>query len=233
MTSISKANTTPNIGEAPADQAAERKRARLAALALIASPALWFVGALAFFTTLGAFYTTDDPVAKLNGIAGQRVAWTVQSVLFALGGLTAAAGLIIVARLLRSDVPALARAGMVAASSSAIATVAILAIRLAAPLDGVRDVSEVPPLLLAVHSSIGAPSLLGNGVVLVTVAAVALVAIALYTSRRAKVTGALVALACSVVALAIIARGGLPPVVVYPIAAVLGVRLLFWRPIGS
>lgn len=207
--------------------------ARIAAFALIASPAFWFVGAVAFFTTLGAFYTADDPVAKLNGIAGQRVAWTVQSILFSLGGLSAAAGLIVAAGLLRSDAPALARAGMVAASGSAIATVAILAIRLAAPLDGVRDASEVPPLLLAVHSFSAAPSVLGNGYVLLTVAAVALVAMAMYTSGRAKVTGALVALACALVAVALLTRGGLPPVVVYPIAAVLGVRLLFWRATGS
>lgn len=207
--------------------------ARIASLALIASPALWFVGAVAFFATLGAFYSAADPVAKLNGIAGQRVAWTIQSILFSLGGLSAAAGLIIVARLLRADVPGLARAGMIAASCSAMAAVAILAIRLAAPLDGVRDASEVPPLLIAVHSFSEAPSLLASAIVLVTVAAVALVAMALYTSGRAKVTGALVALGCAVVAAAILGSGGIPPVVVYPLVAVLGVRLLFWRPTGA
>lgn len=233
MTSITHADTTLRTGDTLGGQAAERRRARLAALTLIASPILWFVGAVAFFTTLGTFYTADDPVAKLNGIAGQRVPWTIQSVLFSLGGLSAAAGLIVVARLLRSDAPRLARAGMVAASCSAIASVAILGIRLAAPLDGVRSASEVPPLLIAVHSFSAAPSPLGNGSVLLTVAAVALVAIALYTSGRAKLTGVLVALACALVAVALLGRGGLPPVVVYPIAAVLGVRLLFWRPTGS
>lgn len=203
--------------------------ARVAAFALVASPALWFVGAVAFFTTLGPFYSADDPVAKLNGIAGQRVAWTIQSILFALGGLSAPGGLIVVARLLRHDVPALSRAAVIAASCSAIAALAILVIRLAAPLNGVRDPSDVPPLLIAVHSFSSAPSLLGNALVLVTVVAVALVGMALYASGRAKVTGALVALACAVVALAIIGRGGLPPVVIYPIVALLGVRLLFWR----
>lgn len=233
MTSITHADTTLRTGDTLGGQAVERRRARLAALALIASPMLWFVGAVAFFTALGAFYTADDPVAKLNGIAGQRVAWTIQSILFSLGGLFAAAGLIIVARLLRSDAPQLARAGMVAAACSAIASVAILGIRLAAPLDGVRDASQVPSLLIAVHSFSAAPSPLGNAIVLLTVAALALVALALYTSGRAKLTGALVALACALVAVALLGRGGLPPVVVYPIAAVLGVRLLFWRATGS
>jgi len=103
----------------------------------------------------------------------------------------------------------------------------------AAPLDGVRDASEVPPLLIAVHSFGASPSWLGTANILVAVAAVGLLAIALYTSGRARLTGALVTLGCVAVALTILARGGIPPVIVYPIAAILGVRLLFWRATGS
>ena len=211
----------------------EQKRARLAALALIASPILWFVGALAFFTTLGAFYSAADPVSKLNGIAGQRLAWTVQSLIFFAGALSASVGLVILARLLRSNAPTLALIGTIAASLSAIASAASLGIRLAAPLDGVRDASEVPPLLMAVHSFSASPSWFAMASILVTVAGVGLLAIALYTSGRAKLTGAVTTLACVALALIILARGGIPPVVVYPIAAILGVRLLFWRPRGS
>lgn len=211
----------------------EQKRARLAALALIASPILWFVGALAFFTTLGAFYSAADPVSKLNGIAGQRLAWTVQSLIFFAGALSASVGLVILARLLRSNAPTLALIGTIAASLSAIASAASLGIRLAAPLDGVRDASEVPPLLMAVHSFSASPSWFAMASILVTVAGVGLLAIALYTSGRAKLTGAVTTLACVALALIILARGGIPPVVVYPIAAILGVRLLFWRPTGS
>lgn len=229
MTSISKANTTPNIGEA----SAERKRARAAALALIASPILWLVGALAFFTTLGTFYSAADPVTKLNGIAGLRTAWTVQSLIFFAGALSASLGLILLARLLRSDAPALARAGMIAAAASATANAVFLIIRLAAPLDGVRDASEIPALLLDIHGfGTNAPWLSG-AVTLVTVAAVGLLAVALYTSSKARLAGALVALLCGAVFAAILSGGPLPPVVVYPIAAVLGVRLLIWRATGS
>jgi hypothetical protein len=233
MTSITHGNTAVHTSDASAGPAAERKRARVAAIALIASPIFWRVGALAFFTTLGAFYSESDPVAKLNGIAGQRGAWTVQSLLFFAGALSASVGLVILARLLRSDAPTLARIGAVAASLSAIASAAVVVIRLAAPLDRVRDASEVPPLLMAVHSFSASPSWFGTASILVTVAAVGLLAIALYTSGRAKLTGALTTLGCVALAVMILARGGIPPVVVYPIAAVLGVRLLFWRPIGS
>ncbi|HEY8825224.1 MAG TPA: hypothetical protein VIP07_10090 [Candidatus Limnocylindria bacterium] len=233
MTSITHTNTAVQTSDASTGPTAERKRARVAAVALIASPILWFVGAVAFYSTLGAFYNADDPVAKLNGIAGQRLAWTLQSLLFFAGAIAASVGLVILARLLRSDAPALARIGTIAASLSAIAAAAVLGIRFAAPLDGVRDASEVPPLLIAVHSFGASPSWLGTANILVAVAAVGLLAIALYTSGRARLTGALVTLGCVAVALTILARGGIPPVIVYPIAAILGVRLLFWRATGS
>lgn len=233
MTSMTRANTAVQTADASAGMAAERRRARVAAIALIASPILWLVGALAFFTTLGAFYSAADPVAKLNGIAGQRVAWTVQSLIFFTGALTASVGLILLARLLRSDAPMLARTGMIAAAASAIANGAFLIIRLAAPLDGVRDASEIPPLLMDIHRFGTNAPWLGALVLLFKVAAVGVLAVALYTTGKAKLTGALVALLSGALLAAIFSGAPLPPVVVYPIAALLGVRLLFWRTSGS
>ncbi|MEX2046887.1 MAG: hypothetical protein WEE03_06965 [Chloroflexota bacterium] len=231
--SITHANTAVQTSDGSANPAAERKRARVAAIALIASPILWFVGALAFFTTLGAFYSESDPVAKLNGIAGQRVAWTVQSLIFFAGALSASVGLILLARLLRSDAPALARAGAIAATASATANAVFLVVRLAAPLDGVRDASEIPALLMDIHGFGTNAPWLAAMTTPVLVAAVGLLAIASYTSGKARLTGALVALLCGAVLaamlfMAIRSGGQLPPVVVYPIAASLGVRLLFW-----
>ena len=233
MTSITHANTSAHTGAAAADPAAERKRARVAAIALIASPILWFVGALAFFTTLGAFYSPGDPMTKVNGIAGQRVAWTVQSLIFFAGALSASVGLILLARLLRSDAPALARAGAIAATASATANAVFLVVRLAAPLDGVRDVSEIPALLMDIHGFGTNAPWLAAMTTPVLVAAVGLLAIAVYISGKARLTGALVALLCGAVLaamlfMAIRSGGQLPPVVVYPLAAILGVRLLFW-----
>lgn len=233
MTSITHASTGVQTPDASAGPTAERKRARVAGVALIVSPILWFVGALAFFTTLGTFYSAPDPVDKLNGIAGQRVAWTVQSLIFFAGALSASVGLILLARLLRSDAPALARIGMIAAAAAALVNAVFMIVRLAAPLDGVRDASEIPPLLLDIHRFGTNAPWLGAMVILVTVAAVGLLAIALYTSGRARLTGALVTLLCGAVLAAILSGGPLPPVVVYPICAVLGVRLLFWRATGS
>jgi hypothetical protein len=233
MTSITHANTSAYTSDASGVRAAERRRARVAAIALIASPILWLVGALAFFTTLGAFYSAADPVAKLNGIAGQRVAWTVQSLIFFAGALSASVGLILLARLLRRDAPALARIGAVAAAASAIANGAFLVIRLAAPLDGVRDASEIPPLLMDMHRFGTNAPWLGALVLLFKVAAVGVLAVALYAGGKAKLTGALVALLSVALLAAIFSGAPLPPVVVYPIAAILGVRLLFWRATGA
>lgn len=238
MTAITHADTTITSGDTSAGQAAERRRARLAAVALITSPILWFVGALAFFTTLGAFYSAADPLSKVNGIAGQRVAWTVQSLIFFAGALSASVGLILLARLLRSDAPALARAGAIAAAASATANAVFLVVRLAAPLDGVRDVSEIPALLMDIHGFGTNAPWLAAMTTPVLVAAVGLLAIALYASGKARLTGALVALLCGAVFAAMLSAavrsgGQLPPVTVYPIAAVLGVRLLFWRAKGS
>jgi hypothetical protein len=230
MTSITHANASAYAGDASAVRAAERKRASVAAIALIASPILWLVGALVFFTTLGAFYSAADLVAKLNGIAGQKVAWTIQSVIFFAGALSAAVGLMLLARLLRRDAPALASIGAVAAAASVTANGAFLIIRLAAPLDGVRDASEIPPLLMDIHRFGTNAPWLGALVLLFTVAAVGVLAVALYASGKARLTGALVALLSLALLAAIFSSVPLPPVVVYPIAAILGVRLLFWRP---
>lgn len=233
MVAITNAITAVQAGDASAGPTAERKRARVAGVALIVSPILWFVGALAFFTTLGTFYSADDPVTKLNGIAGLRAAWTVQSLVFFAGALSASIGLILLARLLRSDAPALARIGTVAAAAAAVVTAVFTVVRLVAPLDGVRNASEIPQLLLDIHGyGTNAPWLGAVGTV-VTVGALGLLAIALYTSGKARLTGALVTLLCGAVLAAILSGGPLPPVVVYPICAVLGVRLLFWRATGS
>jgi hypothetical protein len=215
--------------DASAGAAAERTRARIAAVTLIASPILWLVGALAFFNTLGAFYNPGDGVTKLNAIAGQRVAWTTQSLIFFAGALSASSGLIFLARLLRSDAPALARGGTIAAAAAAAVGAFFFIIRLAAPLDGVRDASEVPTLLMATHRFGTSAPWLGVLNILVPIAAVGLLAIAMFTSGRAKLTGALVTLLCGVVGVVLLAGGPLPPVTVYPICAILGVRLLFWR----
>jgi hypothetical protein len=232
MTSITHANTSARTGDASADPGTERKRARVAGIALIASPIFWFVGAVAFFTTLGAFYSAEDPVAKLNGIAGQRAAWTVQSLLFFAGALAASLGLILVARLLRSDAPTLVRVAAIAAVAAAMLSVGYLFVRLAAPLDSVRDASEIPPILLDMHGY-GTTPWLGVVGIGLTVGAVGLLAIALVTTGKARLTGALLALLSGALLAALLSGQTPPPVVVYPIAAVLGVRLLFWRAIGS
>lgn len=231
MVAITK-EITVQTDDASAGSTAERKRARVAGVALIVSPILWFVGALAFFSTLGTFYSADDPVAKLNGIAGQRGAWTVQSLVFFAGALSASFGLILAARLLRSDAPALARVATIAAVAAAMLNVGYLFVRLFAPLDGVRDASEIPPILLDMHGY-GATPWLGVVGIGLTGGAVGLLAIALVTSGKARLTGALLALLSGALLAALLSGQTPPPVVVYPIAAVLGVRLLFWRAIGT
>ncbi len=53
---------------------------------------------------------------------------------------------------------------------------------------------------------------------------------ALFRSGRARLAGALVAALSVLVLVALLGRGSLPPILVFPIAAVLGVGLLFWAP---
>ena len=232
MMSFTRANTAVGAEDASTGAAAERTRAQIAGAMLIASPIFWLVGALVFFNTLGPFYSPGDAVTKLNGIAGQRVAWIVQSVLFFAGALSASIGLILLARLLRQVAPALARAGAIAAAASATTNAVFLVIRLAAPLDGVRDASEIPTLLLDMHRFGTNAPWLGAAVLLFKVAAVGLLAVGLYVGGRARLTGVLVALLSGALLIAILAGGPLPPVTVYPICAILGVRLVFWRVTG-
>ncbi len=207
----------------------DRRPARIAALALIASPILWFVGALvsrAFAPQFDGFYEhyEDDPVRALNALAGQHVPWTVQSLLFFAGTLAAVVGLVVLARLLRDTrAAALARAGVIGSVAVAGLSAFVILLRLTAPLDGVRDAAEVPTLLIAAHT--GWLNIVFGGLTGLTVA---VYGAALFWSGRAKLTGAVVAGLSALVVVAVLGRGSLPPVLVYPIAAVIGVRLLFW-----
>lgn len=203
----------------------ERQRARIAGSALIASPVLWFVGAVAFFSTVGAFYNPSQPMSKLNAIAGQRLAWTMQSVVFLLGTLTAVVGLVLLASLLRRTRAALlARVGAIGALAAAAIMVFFFLVRVSAPLDGVQSATDVPALLMAVH--FGWLNVLANSVILLTVM---VFGVALVQSGRAIVMGGVVAAVAALVLLVVLIGGPLPAVIVYPIAAVLGVRLLFWK----
>lgn len=206
----------------------ERRRAKIAGLLLIASPVLWIVGALVsqvLVPQLSGFYGRGEPVSKINALAGQQVPWAVQSLLFFAGALAAVVGLALLAGLLRhTRAAALARAGMVGLVAVVGTHVFILFLRLAAPMGGVRDAAEVPALLIEAHS--GWLNVVLGSLTALTVAAYAA---ALVWSGRARLTGALGAALSLLVLFALVARGSLPPVLIYPIAAVLGVRLLFWR----
>lgn len=206
----------------------ERRRARIAGLALVASPILWLVGAAVSNVVapqLGGFYGRGDPVTKVNALVGQQVPWTVQSLLFFGGTLAAVVGLALLAQLLwHTRAAALARAGLIGLVAVLGLNAFALLLRLTAPMQGVRDMAEVPPLLMAVHS----PGWLGVFTTVLTVATVALLAAALFWSGRAKLTGGGVAALSGLLLVVILAGGPPPPVLVYPIAALLGVRLLFW-----
>lgn len=205
----------------------ERSRARIAGLALIASPILWFVGALVsqvFAPQLGGFYGRGDPVSKLNALAGQQVPWTVQSLLFFAGTLAAVVGLGLLGSLLRhTRAAALTRAGLIGIVAVVALNAFIILLRLTAPLGGVRDAAEVPPLLIEAHS--GWLNIVGAGLTGLTIA---VYGAAMLWSGRARLTGALVVALSVLVLVALVARGSLPPVIIYPVASVLGVRLLFW-----
>ena len=218
--------------EATAETAAandERRRARIAGLALIASPILWWVGAVPFLPRLGGFYGTEnygDPVARLNSIAGEQAAWIVQSLLFFAGTVGAVVGLALLTSLLRQTRAAtLARAGVVGLVAVMGLSAFSMLVRLTAPMHGVSDLAEVPVFLMAVHS----PGWIGLVGTCLTIATVATYAVALFWSGRAKVTGALVAALSGLLLAAVLtAERPPPPVVVYPIAALVGARLLFW-----
>lgn len=202
----------------------ERRDARVAGLALVASPVVWFVGALLSLVvapSLGVFYTSTDPVTQVNAIAGQRVIWTVQSLMFFAGTLGAVFGLaFVVRRLGRTRAATLARRAVFGLVAVVVLNGVAMVLRLAAHA-GVQDATEVPTLLIAAH--FGWLSLVTSVVTAVTVAAVGL---ALLWSGLAKLTGALVAALSVLVLVALLGGGPLPPVVIYPIAALLGARLL-------
>ncbi|MDP9374006.1 MAG: hypothetical protein M3Q65_16425 [Chloroflexota bacterium] len=204
-----------------------RWRARIAGLALIASPILWFVGALIsrkFAPQLNGFYGDGDPVSKLNALVGQQVPWALQSVLFFAGTLAALAGLVILAGLLRrTRAGGLARTGGIGIVAVAVVSAFVFLLRLTAPLGGVRDTAEVPALLIAAHS--GWLNMVTSGLTALTVA---VYGAALFWSGRARLTGALVVALSGLVLIALLGRGSLPPVLIYPVAAIIGVRLLFW-----
>lgn len=205
----------------------ERRRARIAGLALIASPILWFVGATVsngIAPQLRGFYGKGDPVTKVNALVGQQVPWTVQSLLFFAGTLAAVVGLGLLARLLwHTRAASMAQAGLVGLVAVLGLNAFALLLRLTAPMSGVSTSAEVPAFLIVVHS--GWLNVVTGGLTALTVAAYGA---ALVLSGRGKLTGAVVAVLSGLVLIALLTRGSLPPVLVYPIAAILGVRLLFW-----
>jgi hypothetical protein len=198
---------------------------KIAGLLLISSPVLWFVGAVAFMPQVGDFYSPGDSITKLGALTGQQAAWTIQSILFFAGTLAAVIGLGLLVGLLKHTRSAvLARAGMGGIITVAAVYAFILLLRLTAPTDGIRDTIEVPSLLMSAH--FGWLGIVATGLTLLTVA---LYGLALFWSGVAKVTGVLVAALSGLVLVALLAGGPLPPVIVYPIAAILGVRLLFLK----
>lgn len=203
----------------------ERRRLKIAGLLLITSPVLWLVGAVAFMPQVGDFYSPGDPLTKIGALTGQQAAWTVQSLLFFAGTLAAVIGLGLLGGLLKHTLAAvMARVGVGSIITVAAIYAFILLLRLTAPTDGIRNATEVPSLLMSAH--FGWLGIVATGLTLLTVAFYGL---ALYWSGVTKVTGVLVAALSGLVLVALLAGGPLPPVSVYPIAAILGVRLLFLK----
>lgn len=222
----SRATETNVVAETAAGKD-ERPRARIAGLALIASPIVWWLTAVVLFPTLGGFYARgDDPLTKLNALASQQAAWTVQSLVFFGGTLAAVVGLGLLASLLwHTRAAALARAGAIGSLAIAGVSVFTVLLRVTTSVDAVRTEADVPTLMMAAHFGwfqIASACLVA--------ATVAIHAAALFWSGRAKVTGALVAALSGLALVALLARTGGPPapLIVYPLAALLGVRLLFW-----
>ncbi|OCA84033.1 hypothetical protein A8F94_14970 [Bacillus sp. FJAT-27225] len=211
-------NTVPARNDVPL-------RLKIAGLLLITSPVLWFVGAVAFMPQLGDFYNPGDSLTKLGALTGQQVAWTVQSLLFFAGTLAAVIGLGLLAGLLKHTRGAvMSRAGVWGIITVTAVYAFILLLRLTAPTDGVRDTNDVPSLLMSAH--FGWLGVVAIGLTLLTVAFFGL---AFYWSGVAKVMGGLVAVLSVLVLVVLLAGVPLPPVIVYPIAAILGVRLLFLK----
>jgi hypothetical protein len=216
--------TQGTLGTDAMKSTAINRRSKIAGLLLIASPVLWLVGAVVFMPQIGEFYNEGDSLTKLAALTGQQVAWTLQSLLFFAGTLAAMIGLVVLSGILgRTHAASLARSGMVGIVAVAAVYTFILVLRLTAPTDGVLEAVEGSSLLLAAHFSwLG---IIGMGLTLITVT---VYGVALFLTGRAKMTGGLVAVLSTLAFVAILIGGPLPPVIVYPIAAVLGVRLLFW-----
>lgn len=195
---------------------------KAAGILMIASPFLWFAGAVAFIGQVGRFYDPGDPITRLAGLEGQRGAWAAQSLLFFAGTQVLVIGLLLLAaRLRRTRARSLAAAGAIASAAVALSSAFTLVVRLAAP-EGVRSAADVPEILMSLH--FGPLGVAITGLTLVTVA---VFGVALVQSRLAKVSGAVLAAMCVLVLFATLTGGPLPPVVVYPIAALMGARVLF------
>lgn len=226
------AGTTTAAAGAAAEttsETGERRRARIAGLALIASPILWFVGAAAFRSQVGGFYDNydADPLMAMRVVDGQQAAWIVQTLIFFAGTAAALVGLAILARQLwHTRAGGLARAGVLGSVAVAGLFIWMTVMRLTAPMDGVRTAADVPTLMIAAHH--GWLGVLTSALTMVTVG---IFGAALFWTGRARVTGAVVAVLCGLVLVVLLTSGTLPPVVIYPIAAILGVRLLFRDPL--
>jgi hypothetical protein len=229
----SRPATAGATGAGPAREAAdwkdERRSARIAGAALVASPVLWFGGVLPFRSSaiFGFYeYYETDPVRALDALAGQQVAWLTQTALFFAGTAVALVGLVLLGRLLwRTRAAALARAGLLGVVATAALFAWSMVLRFMAPTDGVRTEEQVPALLIPAHT--GWLNIVTVGLAALTLA---VYGAALLRSGRARLAGALVVALSALVVVALLGRGSLPPVLVFPIAAVLGVRLLFWAP---
>jgi len=199
------------------------RRSKIAGLLLIASPVLWLVGAVVFMPQIGEFYGEGDSLTKLAALTGQQAAWTLQSLLFFAGTLGAMIGLALLSVILRQTrATSLARLGMVGIVAVAAVYTFILFLRLTAPTDGELEAVEGSSLMLAAH--FGWLGIIGIGLTLITVT---VYGVALFLTGRAKMTGGLVAVLSTLALVAVLIGGPLPPVIVYPVAAILGVRLLF------
>lgn len=207
-----------------------RRRRRSAGLLLVAAPVMWLLGAAAFMSRVKGFYEQydSDPVRAVNSLAGQQAAWVAQSLLFFTGTALAVVGLVLLAQLLkRGRGSTLAAAGVVVAAAVLVLNLVALVLRLAAPTDGVRTQADVPALLIPLHT--GWLNLL---TVALTLVMIALFAAALARRGDARWIGAVVVVLSALVLVGLLRRGSLPPVAVYPLAGLLGLRLLVggWGP---
>lgn len=225
MTMAAASGTIGERGRASARGADERRRAQVAGAALIAGTALWFAGALAFYSRLIGFYSRNgDPVERLATVAREHTAWLLQSAIFLAGSLAAVAGLVILTGLLsgtRGRV--LALAGAAGALTYGALSVFAAILRFAAPASGVRAATDVPALLIAAHY--GWLAALTSGLLLGTAI---LYGAALARGGRARVVGVVIAVLGALLLLSILTGGSTRPVTLYPVLALIGLRLLFW-----